>query len=141
VLCNQVPAGKKYGKGVRFPVIGRHAVNPGEEANERPLLLNPCVDDPGKHLGIDSTGILIPKTDRGQVTIEVLGLNERDLPQERSEAYETTLMKFNTIIASGGANRAQKLTELRDDVRQSFSSTRRAAFNKALTELLADLPT
>lgn len=47
--CNRMSKvdNRFVGKGTRFPVEDeQYAVSPGEETQERPLLLNPIVDDP-----------------------------------------------------------------------------------------------
>ena len=46
--------------------------------NERPLLLNPMVDEPDEHFSIDKRGVITEKSERGQVTIRILGLNIRE---------------------------------------------------------------
>ena len=80
--CNR-PRPEKLGKRNRFPVVGSHAQSPGEEVDETPLLINPASgkdeDDPQTHLRIDdATGLMIPLSDRGQMCIQIFGLNQRD---------------------------------------------------------------
>lgn len=74
-------------KADRFPVIGEHA-----EADlpydvvlqiERPLLLDPCHDNPDEHLVFTSDGQVSGLTDRGLATIEVLGLGRPQLIEAR----------------------------------------------------------
>jgi hypothetical protein len=84
-VCNQatIVGDKKIGKHNRFPVVGQHAQVPNEVDAECPLLINPASlqddDDPSKHLAIDlATGLMIPLSGRGQMCIEILGLNLRD---------------------------------------------------------------
>lgn len=93
--------GQKVGKGNRFPVDGDYAVAPGEESDESPLLLNPVIDDPREHLGIDSTGVLNCSTQRGKVTVDILGLNARDLPNDRAEVYDATKLKVCYLYQYG----------------------------------------
>ncbi len=76
---------------MKFPVKGKHACNPGEEANEEPLLINPVVENPEEYLEIDNLGILHTKNnnERGQTCIDVFGLNDRpSLIDERIETYK-----------------------------------------------------
>jgi hypothetical protein len=44
-------------------------------ASGEPLLLDPTVDDSGLHLTMSHVGDLIPLTDRGEATVQVLRLN------------------------------------------------------------------
>jgi len=46
-------------------------------ASGEPLLLDPTVDDSGLHLTMSHAGHLIPLTDRGEATVQVLRLNTR----------------------------------------------------------------
>lgn len=61
---------------------------------ERAILIDPCWDDPEKHLGyrfMESTSqvLVVPKDRRGEVTIEMIGLNRPDLARARYAAAET----------------------------------------------------
>lgn len=91
-LCNRPSlrrsGGRRVGKHDFFPVEGFRAVRPGDESREVALLLHPALDEPSLHLGLDPTGVLYGKTEKGRTTIELLGLNDRDLPNERRDAYE-----------------------------------------------------
>lgn len=79
--CNN--AYKKY----KFPLVDERArawTSSDDLTKEAPLLLNPFVDDPSEHLSVEvRTGILTPKTERGERTIHLLGLNLRTLPERR----------------------------------------------------------
>ena len=91
--------GNLVGKGYKFPVIGSHAVCPGKEADEQPLLINPMVEDPSDHLEIDSTGIAIWKTKRGEVSIDIFGLNKREaLVRMRKEVFEAASEAMLTLF-------------------------------------------
>ena len=98
IACNQ-PNGDKHGKRNRFPVVATHACEPGEEEHEEPLLIHPAIEDPNEHLSISvHSGLLEPKTSKGQKTIEILGLNSRDrLPAERKKAITTTIAQILKI--------------------------------------------
>ena len=74
----------------RFPVTGPRAVleTPYEDlGHEQSLLLDPCVDKPGKHLVFDERGRIASEHERGQITIEILGLNRSPLVKARRKAY------------------------------------------------------
>lgn len=96
-FCNQATK-EDYGtegKRNRFPVVGKHAENPGEESIEQPLLLNPVIDDPREHISIDTkTGVLKYLTPRGKATIDTLGLNTRDDLADRRKAVIYQFMAY-----------------------------------------------
>lgn len=93
-ICNRVVRvnGHRIGKGAQFPVVDFRAFEPGEEVNEQPLLINPMFEDPREHLEIrQKNGLIIPKTERGQATIDVFGLNFREqLVMERRRCIRNT---------------------------------------------------
>jgi hypothetical protein len=90
--CNRrafdTASGMQTGKSDIFPTLDeRWASRPDEVANELPALLNPWIDDPAEHLIFDAdTGRVIGTTERGEVTVRVLGLNREGLPEERQAA-------------------------------------------------------
>jgi len=98
--CNRITKknGVKIGKGKRFPIKGKYAIQPGEEKNEIPLLINPVETEPQKHLEYENrTGCLIAvnKSENGQICIDVFGLNLRErLVENRKTAYKEA---FNNI--------------------------------------------
>lgn len=68
------------------------ARKPGEERKERPLLLNPCKDDPAKHLEFRSDGIVLAAQDargrsskKGEQSITIYGLSRPRLVERRAE--------------------------------------------------------
>lgn len=78
----------------RFPVLGRQAAKPGNEADEQPILLNPYFDDPNEHIAFigdkAATGIrAVGTTQRGQASVVVLGLNRPQLLRDRLQAWST----------------------------------------------------
>ena len=101
-ICNQPSStlrDEPIGKRNRFPISGPRAIRPGEEAEEEPLLINPTVDDPNEHLRLEAhSGVLAPITDKGAMSIEILGLNERGLPGRRAAAYEQTKARLTVLI-------------------------------------------
>jgi hypothetical protein len=138
-VCNQpkLVGGKKIGKHNRFPVIGQHAQASGEVEAECPLLINPTSlqdnDDPSKHLAIDiDTGLMIPLSERGQMCIEIFGLNQRDqLVQERRRAIrEATLLLLH--LAKG--DDPNTLEEIKSIVigKRSYTMASLAVLSKAL---------
>lgn len=78
-LCNK-------SKGPKFPVKGARApIEATAEtlASEDRLLVDPCADDPTQHIDFDDSGRAVPRSPRGEVTIEILSLNRRDLVTQR----------------------------------------------------------
>lgn len=138
-LCNQINADEngKYGKECRFPVDGDYAWNPGDEVTEHPLLLNPCFDDPAEHLELDpETGILTGISPRGEVTIDLLGLNFRDLHKDRKDAYDAAANSFYTamgLMRYDPEAARRKLAELRDEESEPYASVRQAAIHACAT--------
>lgn len=102
VICNQpsVIDGRKIGKHNRFPVEKDYAIAPAEIANEKPLLINPTQEDPGKDLSVElATGLMKPNSRRGDMCIQIFGLNVRDqLVHERKKAMDEVKAKLDTII-------------------------------------------
>ena len=85
IKCNQPSKDGtiRFGKHSRFPVIGPHAQQPGDERDEKPLLINPASgqadDEPEQHLFVElGTGFMGAKSDRGTMCIKIFGLNVRD---------------------------------------------------------------
>jgi len=105
--CNRLTKtndGRRVGKGERFPVMGQRAIAPGEEANEQPLFLHPCIDDPEQHFGLEpETGVLFGKTPRGRACVELLDLNREGMLEERKRTYyqvrSQLLMVFSSLMA------------------------------------------
>lgn len=87
--CDRVRshAGERSGKGTRFPIAdeSKRAFEEGGEADETPLLLDPCRDHPESHLVFDPTGLVVSDTLQGQTTITVVGLNRRGLVEARQQ--------------------------------------------------------
>jgi uncharacterized protein (TIGR02646 family) len=89
------------GKANKFPLAdeGKRARGPGRERHERPLLLDPCRDDPEKHLVFDEVGHVDPARDRrgrlspmGVASIEVYGLDRDAKVRARQR-----VMKFLSV--------------------------------------------
>ncbi|HVS33459.1 MAG TPA: retron system putative HNH endonuclease [Thermoanaerobaculia bacterium] len=82
---------RSVGKGERFPLEKgcKRAAAPDEEKAERPLLLNPCLEDPEKHFEFTEDAIVRPSRgagavkERAQASIEVYALNRSGLVEER----------------------------------------------------------
>jgi uncharacterized protein (TIGR02646 family) len=77
--------------GASFPVARERAPadTRGEELRrEAPQLLDPCADDPERHLQFADDGSVVPLTDRGRQTIKTYALNRRELRKTRRAAID-----------------------------------------------------
>lgn len=77
--CNQ-------SKGSRFPVEGKRApIGAGQTAlrKEKPLLLDPCHDEPELYLVFVEDGTVASSWERGRKTIETFNLNRKSLVKAR----------------------------------------------------------
>lgn len=79
---------KTAGKWSYFPLANENqrVYSPtGNLEEEEPLLLNPCVDDPSKHLDFQTDGTVTYRTERGKESLNTFGLWRRDLKRRRHE--------------------------------------------------------
>ena len=142
--CNRINRkkhkGVRIGKGMRFPVDGKHATEPGGEVNERPLLLNPLMDEPDEHLAIDETGIIREKSERGKVSRCILGLNIRQsLITDRLKAIadtENAVLAYVAFLGTKNPDAPAKLQELKQVCSGAlpFALARRFALKKSLSQ-------
>ena len=139
-LCNRTwregSGGRLIGKGNRFPVRDFRALRLGEEDYENPLLLHPVRDNPCEHLRIDELGVFHPNTDKGDMSIRILGLNDRELPAERRKVYEDVRnlvgMLLVEVLVNGLSLRARqwisRLAEIKAG-RERFTAVARKALD------------
>jgi len=104
--CNRrrTIGGKLVGKAQLFPLEGPRAQILASVADcrktEMPLLLDPCYDDPAVHLEFEETGLIKPKTPRGATTVEILGLNLREmLVAARATVWQQTKTALEHALA------------------------------------------
>ncbi len=79
-------------KGNKFPVKGqRAAIDSGwdEILKEKNILLDPCIDNPEDHLVFSKDGVVTATGERGEVTIDVFGLNRPSLVTPREAVIST----------------------------------------------------
>lgn len=141
--CNRVRdhAGIKSGKANRFPLIDEsvRGFSPGSEAQEKPLLLDPCTDYPEQHLIFDVNGTVISDTPRGQTTISVLGLNRPALVNARrasAVAVASQIRRIERLLKVGQDKDllTQELDDLRrmTDDREEFAGLKRQLIQPAV---------
>lgn len=86
---------------------------------DRPLLLNPCVDNPLEHFGFSpSTGLLVANSVEAKWTLEVFALN-RDVLVKGRKAAATTLKHIVPIYAKACENADRLVME---EITQAVSS-------------------
>ena len=86
-------------KGTRFPLEDekKRAPRPELVMRERPLLLNPCEDQPDEHLTFDDKGMVVSSTKRGLATIDTLALNRTGLVRERVKHADWLRLTFTRL--------------------------------------------
>jgi uncharacterized protein (TIGR02646 family) len=111
-------------RGSRFPVKGRRA-RPGTTGEaldrERPLLLDPCRDEPDDHLVFDDGGDVYAETEQGRHTIEAFNLNREPLLQARKVAIDLAIR----------ALREGRVTEASDPLVPYAAARRQAVARRA----------
>src|SRR5439155_10356983 len=82
-------------------------------AAERNTLLDPCFDRPEEHLTFEESGLCVPITDRGSLTIMVLDLNRGALTAERRAAWLRAehLLKLYVLTHISNPSDVQSLQE------------------------------
>jgi uncharacterized protein (TIGR02646 family) len=105
------------GKGDQFPLIdeGERAMSPDHDLNrEKPLLLDPCRDDPDQVLSYNGLGEIIAVGDhpQGQVTIAVFHLDRRRLRDLRRSVIDEVVRVLKIL----NARQAEISDEAREDL-------------------------
>ena len=99
----------KSGKGNKFPLAprSRRGTRPNEHLKETPVLLNPCIDRPERHLEFTDGGFVRPKNSpeeqslpKGDVTIKVLGLARAELVEARAADLGRFLGEMKVVCRS-----------------------------------------
>lgn len=141
------------GKMNQFPIASeaKRAAKEGEEKHETRLLVNPCLDQPAKHLVFQPDGLVGWKTRKGDASIRVYALQRRGLVQAR-RAFQLEVLTHVTIArglareleVSGPNPRLEGLllTELEAlgrfvDPEHEYSAVARALVDPVLEELTA----
>ncbi len=89
-------------KGSRFEVESERApVQTGLEFIhiEKPLLLDPCKDNPEEHFVYDSKGFVSSDSNRGRVSIETYNLNDISFVEQRRIAFQRLLDTWSDFLA------------------------------------------
>lgn len=90
----------KPGKRNRFPLEDETARDwkPNRKNKEKPLLLNPTVDEPAEHLVFESNGVIGSRSPRGDTTVTILGLNDYGMPRDRASKYKEVKSRVTAMI-------------------------------------------
>lgn len=134
-----------YGKGNRFPLApdGKRAFTPEDDLSaESPLLIDPCVDFPDEHLVFHNDGSVSGKTERGNVSIAVYGLDRKELVADRhrkaKDFKSKLMMAVNKAFVKDGKHDSEGLIErlIGDD--QEYAGMKRQLVIKMIEELSAE---
>ena len=102
--CNSPSIRNKLsiGKRNRFPIYGKYAQEPGEEKNEKPLIINPTKDFPERHFNWDQKHKMIianSNSKKAKITIELLGFYEREqLMMDWKKAFKFVITEFTSLV-------------------------------------------
>ena len=97
---------RTMGKGCYFPLADEalRATSAHGVRRERPLLINPCMDNPDEHLEFTELGGILPKygaagaSARGEATIKYCGLDRAELVEMRLRHRRTVMAAIRHII-------------------------------------------
>lgn len=105
-------------KGNRFFVQGKRGLPsmPIDKLREKEgeLVLDPCHHVPVFHLGFRPDGSVLPRSDEGKATVELLDLNRRELVELRRRAiveFADILAKNGRILSDSGVLISESLSE------------------------------
>jgi len=124
-----------FSKASKFPVQERGAIkDPIKKLRktEQALLLDPCVDDPDKHLAFGEGGTVSPITEQGRVTIEVLSLNRESLVEARSQEVKTLLETLALVVEA--KRNVNEWLERELSPKKQYSAARRQCVLRYLRE-------
>jgi uncharacterized protein (TIGR02646 family) len=125
-------------KGKRFPVQ-RERASVGSLGtallNESPLLLDPCADEPAEHLIFSEDGLVAGTTEKGRITVEVVGLNRTDLVGLRCDSLSMLKEELQLAVKGNRYKQSDVAALIADE--KPFVSARRQFAERFLEELAA----
>lgn len=136
------PQLEKRGKGQLFPLVDptKRARTPGAERHEKPLLLDPTLDDPGDHLefpiGTQKLGCVQPRShrgadsERGIASISVFGLDRPQLKLARAQHAKRALAQMRFVERCANDFASAPTAKTRDSLKREIDQ---------LTELYLEL--
>lgn len=117
---------RKYKKNF-FPLQQPHKANPTKASvkKEMPLLINPTTEDPRKYIEFNRHRILAKsKNAKGKKTIEVLGLNRKELRELRLKQWEDFMLAFDSLQCMGKSHPRYK--EMKARTKKAYLSNESA---------------
>lgn len=131
-----------FSKANKFPVKGERGAlkKPIKKLRktELALLIDPCVDDPDKHLAFGEGGSVSPITEEGRVTIEVLSLNRESLVNAR--AQEVTMLLDTLALVVEAKRNVNEWLQKEISPRKQYSAARRQCVLRYLSEHPVSVP-
>ena len=138
-LCNRAAGKRNY-----FPVKGQRVVVPGPVDQEEPLLINPLLENPGRHLEFTKLGTVGGRTPEGKTSEEIYDLNRSQLVTARANDWAVVLREFLLLVATQGWQVASdQMSEKLTRPECERSASKLSQLNQAREELvnsLSDLP-
>jgi energy-coupling factor transporter ATP-binding protein EcfA2 len=106
-----------------------------ELLNERAMLIDPCLENPEEHLLFSEDGVVSALTPKGQVTIEVLGLNRQPLQDKRKKAgqelvFRLKLLESNKVNYKFASSLVVYVNDLYSDAGVEYTAVQKAVFAK-----------
>jgi uncharacterized protein (TIGR02646 family) len=117
-----------YNKRTLFPVLGERVAIATSALEERVLLLDPCADNPEDYLVFSTDGIVSPRElppqelekydgiHRGEITIQVFGLNREELVQARKQAALAVLTLQRLLLLATNKDERQTVSNQLENV-------------------------
>jgi uncharacterized protein (TIGR02646 family) len=153
---------RTIGKANWFPLADerRRGRRPGTEASEVPLLLNPCDENPEDHLEFLADGAVLARvqgnrrSEKGETTIKVLGLDRLDLVDRRAETaveveadltlLENAIEQLNEAPSNSRSRRSVKLLmkkiSFHLDPRRDYLALRRTLVRRSFERMGLPVP-
>jgi uncharacterized protein (TIGR02646 family) len=102
--------------------------------DDQPLLIDPTADDPFEHITLSlSTDVYYPFSDKGAATIEVCGLNRRQLVDGRRRSRKTVAVCLRQWRAAYEVARDRDMAEVAEMIRQQpFADVCQAMLRQAV---------
>lgn len=113
----------------------------GEELEaEKPLLINPTLDQPQEHFQFENSGEVKALTARGKATIDILGLNRMELIERRKRtatelSFNLEVLKTGNVFNDQASSLTTRITELfSDNTSKEFVALQRTVFTNWLKQ-------
>lgn len=115
--CNRIS------KGSRFPIAGEYVWSDSEHISredldeiERPLLLNPLLDESVSHITYLPLGLVAPSSERGRFSIMCYGLNRETLVEQRRKAQDAARDQIALTVLDAFREGTERVRESLSDI-------------------------